>query len=132
MKPVLLMIAMLGLTTGATAQTNRTYYSNMQTEQMYENERRGGEVSNNKARLSLGTETINEENNTSSSLQMNTAQPYQGYRQNTDMLQQNNRVWNEISRDDLPYRSIPYDTSKNNGHCIGCGSGTMTDPHSWR
>lgn len=24
-----------------------------------------------------------------------------------------------------------YDTSKNNGHCLGCGSGTLTDSHDW-
>ncbi len=34
-----------------------------------------------------------------------------------------------ITTEMLPYRSVPYDTTKNNGHCLGCGSGSLTDPH---
>lgn len=134
MKQIAITIALLGsINLAASAQTNRTYYSNMQTPEIYENERRGGTPNNNPVKLNLGTETVAEENN---ALRMTDAQYYQGYATGEDDMingkeKFGNKKWNDIERGDLPYRSVPYDTSKNNGHCIGCGSGTMTDPHRW-
>lgn len=135
MKQMILMLAVFGsFSINAAAQTNRTYYSNMQTQQMYENEQRGGTPAQRDVELNTGTQTLQQEEK--DNLKMNRVQPYQGYRQMNNQTEQqlrdNNRKWDEISRDDLPYRSIPYDTSKNNGNCIGCGSGTMTDPHPWK
>lgn len=130
MKQVILMIALLGSASiAAKAQTNSTYYTNMQTQQIYENERRGGTPNENQVKLSLGTETSahGELSNTgnSSSMQMNTMQQHQGYRMNSmqqyyggSALPGPTEMLNSIKG---------YDTSKNNGHCIGCGSGAITD-----
>jgi len=127
---ICLLIA--GFSIGAEAQTNRTYKTDMSNERLLNDRGGGGTISN-----------------TPQSLQMNSVQPFYGNsnvdqyingnqsgNSNADQYlngnQGNNMKHREISRDDLPYRSIPYDTTKNNGHCIGCGSGTMTDPHRWR
>ncbi len=123
---ICLLIA--GFSIGAEAQTNRTYKTDMSNERLL-NDRGAGNV------------------NSQQSLQMNSVQPFYG-NSNIDQYidgnqssnvtqylngnQGNNMKHREISRDDLPYRSIPYDTTKNNGHCLGCGSGTLTDPHPWK
>ena len=123
---ICLLIA--GFSIGAEAQTNRTYKTDMSNERLL-NDRGAGNV------------------NSQQSLQMNSVQPFYG-NSNIDQYidgnqssnvtqylngnQGNNMKHREISRDDLPYRSIPYDTTKNNGHCPGCGSGTLTDPHPWK
>lgn len=123
----------IGWNISSNAQTNRTYYSDMQTQQMYENERNSSSVNTKDVQVAPG---LREKNY----LNVNSVDVYEGYKTNSDdisqqrikELKQNNREWNEITRDDIPYTSIPYDTSKNNGHCIGCGSGTMTDYHPWK
>lgn len=114
----------------ANAQTNRTYYSGMQTQQILEEERRGGTPSNNTVRLSLGTETIAEENeaDNTANLQMNTVQQHQGYRMNTVQRYYGGSTMTgpvEIRQ------NSGYDTSRNNGKCIGCGSGAITDHRPW-
>jgi len=134
MKQVILMMALLGsVTIGAKAQTNRTYYTGMQTQQMYEDERRGGTPSNNQVRLSLGTETSAQEQltntNRSSSMQMNTMQQHQGYRMNTTQQYYGGNTLQGPT--DMLHNVQGYDTSKNNGHCIGCGSGAITDHRPW-
>ncbi|HRO42680.1 MAG TPA: hypothetical protein PL009_07580 [Flavipsychrobacter sp.] len=127
MKQVILMTAVLGsVCFGVNAQSNRTYYTDMQTQQMYENERRGGTPTNNTVRLSLGSETSAQEMNAqNNSLQMNTMQQHQGYRMNTMQ-----RYYGESSLmgpSEMLDMTRGYDTSKNNGTCIGCGSGAITD-----
>lgn len=108
---ICLLIA--GFSIGAEAQTNRTYKTDLSNERLL-NDRGAGNV------------------NSQQSLQMNSVQPFYG-NSNVDQYlngnQGNNLNHRQLSSDDLPYRSIPYDTSKNNGHCLGCGSGTLTDPH---
>ena len=131
MKQVILMIALTGSAyLGVNAQTNRTYSTGMQTDQIYENERRGKPVSTGIVKLNTGSdnqETKMYEDN----LRMNSVQQFQGYRSN----------WNNSSVQRY-FGSLPvnvtenfigsgYDTSKNNGHCIGCGSGALTD-HGWQ
>jgi len=121
MKKILLVAALVA-TTGMTAeaQTNRTYYSDMQTKQMYQNERQSGSVNTNTTQLSLGSETSAQQQQ-QGYLQMNSVQQHQGYRVN-DAQQY---YGNSPAVNDRHIRT--YDTSKNNGTCIGCGSGAITD-----
>lgn len=135
MKKLMIIVALGFIGYGANAQTNRTYRTDMSNERIYSEQNRAGDLNTN-VNVNLNTGTHNQETQTESSLQMSNTQQFQGYSPNTvndatgnGALQNNNRTWNNIDRSDLPYRSIPYDTSKNNGHCIGCGSGTLTDPH---
>jgi len=130
MKQVILIIAMMGsAAVAAKAQTNRTYYSDMQTQQIYENERRGGTPNNNHVKLSLGTETSAQEQygngGASATMQMNSMQEHQGYRMNTTQQYYGGSSFQGPV--DMPGERNGYDTSKNNGHCIGCGSGAITD-----
>lgn len=134
MKQVILMIALFGtVSTEATAQSNRTYYSGMQDEQILENERRGGTPSSNMVKLSLGTETIAQEErqhqDNNAGIRMNTIQQHQGFRMNT--VQQFYGGTGIIGPSETLYRGSGYDTSKNNGVCIGCGSGAITDHRPW-
>ena len=142
MKKMILLMAVFGAVGfGADAQTNTTYKTDMSTERIKSEERRGGSVQTS------GTVLLNKGSNNmeldTQPLRIQDVQQWQGFSANPDNVvnsqSQNgangnfgNRNFNEINRDDLPYRSVPYDTSKNNGHCIGCGSGTMTDPHPWK
>jgi hypothetical protein len=136
MKKLMIMMVLGFIGYGANAQTNRTYRTDMSNERIYSNQAADVKPA---ANVKLNTGTNNQEVQAEGSLQMNNTQQYQGYSQNTvngamgsPALQNNNRTWNNIERADLPYRSLPYDTTKNNGHCIGCGSGTLTDPHYGR
>lgn len=135
----LMIIAALGfIGYGANAQTNRTYRTDMSNERIYSEQNQASDM-NTDVNVKLNSGTNNQETQTQSSVQMNNTQQFQGYSPNTlndasgnAALRSNNRTSNNIERADLPYRSIPYDTTKNNGHCIGCGSGTLTDPHYGR
>jgi|GEM_PF-2644194 len=131
MKQMILMIALMGTTGFAvSAQTNRSYYSGMQTQQILEDERRGGTPSNNTVRLSLGTETIAEENvaDNTANMQMNTVQQHQGYRMNAV---QGYYGGSAMPGPDEQQNNSGYDTSRNNGKCLGCGSGAITDHRRW-
>ncbi len=68
-------------------------------------------------------------NDDQNGLQMNEMQQFSG---NVIRTEGPNYTPATIETDVLPYRSVPYDTTKNNGHCLGCGSGTLTDPHPWK
>lgn len=125
MKQVILMIALAGSASFcANAQTNRTYLTNMQTQQMYENERRGGQPSTGITKLNTGSDN-QELKAYEDNMRMNSVQQFQGYRTNTVQRYFGSLPINITEN----YTGNQYDTSKNNGHCIGCGSGTMTDPH---
>jgi hypothetical protein len=132
----LMIIAALGfIGYGANAQTNRTYRTDMSNERIYNEPNRVSDMNTN-VNVKLNSGTNNQETQPESSLKMSNTQQFQGYSSNTlngtsgsAALRSNNRTANNIESVDLPYRSIPYDTTKNNGHCIGCGSGTLTDPH---
>jgi hypothetical protein len=128
MKKLILMTLLGAVGFGSKAQTNRDQYTNMQTARIYEDERRGGQISNGVVKLNVGSD--NQEINATENLSMNTVQSFEGYSSSPNNYVQ--RYFGDARSALLP-RDLgdlkQYDTSKNNGHCLGCGSGTLTDEH---
>jgi hypothetical protein len=137
-KMILLMTVCSACSFAASAQSNRTYKTDMSTERIYQEERRGGRALNEQpVRLNTGShnqETMGVDN---ARFRMNNVGTFQGYRSNPNGMlnssqQGDNRFDmgnNGLILDPNDSRYPQYDTSKNNGHCLGCGSGTLTDPH---
>jgi hypothetical protein len=130
MKKMILMIAIIGAAgLQAQAQTNRNYKTDMSTERIYAEERRGGVPDQTVILLNKGSN-----NQEVRHLEMNQTQEFQGNRIDlvtgetllmNQTLQFQGNVTPVLDPNDLRYKH--YDTSKNNGHCLGCGSGA-----SWR
>ncbi len=130
MKQIMLIISLLGTGFAAEAQTNRTYYTGMQTKEMMEQERTGGNVHNNTVRLSLGTEIRNDGefmDADTAPIRMNSIQRHEGH----STLQQYYGNTAPAHPEQIRSEAKPYDTSKNNGTCLGCGSGAITDHRPW-
>jgi hypothetical protein len=139
MKKMILLTMICGACSfAASAQSNRTYKTDMSTERIYQEERRGGRALNDQpVRLNKGSNNQETMGNNNARFKMNNVEQFQGNRSNSNgMLNSsqrgdnrfdmgNNRIMLDPNDANYPH----YDTSKNNGHCLGCGSGTLTDPH---
>lgn len=143
MKKIILIAAVCGLAgLGTNAQTNknsRTKTTKYKTTQNNSRAMSNSERANIPMSAANGKpEEIREMYGTDftsdggGSLRMSGGGTYQGYGPLTEQQSmKRDYTHREITTDMLPYTTVEYDTSKNNGHCIGCGSGTLTDPHSW-
>ncbi|RYY26979.1 MAG: hypothetical protein EOO04_10030 [Chitinophagaceae bacterium] len=71
----------------------------------------------------------NRANAARSNIKINSIQQFQGNSLNSNTQRLNSGMFESLEprANQVPF----YDTSKNNGHCLGCGSGTLTDPHPW-
>ena len=126
MKKMILLMTICGaFSFAANAQSNRTYKTDMSTERIMQEERRGGRTLNEQpVRLNKGSNNQETMGTDNARFRMNNVEQFQGNRSNTLMTDGNGTTL------DLNSTVYPqYDTSKNNGHCLGCGSGTLTDPH---
>lgn len=124
MKHMILIAAFGIIGLSAHAQSNRTYNTDIRTNRINQDNQNRIPPANTNINLNRGSSSA--ENG--AGLNMNTTQQYQGNRQEL-------RLGNppDSRREyEIPYRTPVYDTSKNNGHCRGCGSGALTDPHPWK
>ena len=102
MKTMIMTIALLGaISFGTEAQTNRTYNTNMQDQNIRAAENRGGGITDVDVKLKREDVKVDK-----SETQMKSVQKFEGYK-NYEGRSQGNLWW---------------DTSKSNGHCLGCGS----------
>ncbi len=118
MKKILLAAALFTFTAASTeAQTNRTYKTNMQDERIKKEEKAGGGINQSQeTHLNKGSALKQDQS-------MKAQEPISDKRAAmNETLQENPGMV-----DTLKYPQ--YDTSKNNGHFPGGGSGATTDPH---
>jgi hypothetical protein len=139
MKKMILLMTICGaFSFAANAQSNRTYKTDMSTERILQEERRGGRSLNEQpVRLNKGSNNQETMGTDNARFRMNNVEQFEGNRSNTNGLMNSsqkgdnrfevgeNRILLDPNHPNYPH----YDTSKNNGHCLGCGSGTLTDPH---
>jgi hypothetical protein len=125
MKKMILLIAVCGaIGFEANAQTNRTYKTDMSTERIKEEERRGGSIQTSGTVL-LNSGRNNMELQTQQPLRVMDVQQWQGFRadgQDTGIP----------TPEEFIRQSTSWDTSLTNGHCLGCGSGATTNRLQYR